>query len=496
VRKLGHRGSAPIERQLHTFLQNQIREWFPDLIVVIERKGTAILRALKEGAESFEWPWSKVVSSDIIEQVSNEFFENKRVLIFDDTMNTGYHLNELLTNFSKRGLGDKVKIRVAVFAVHESSFSGFPFQGEIVPHAWFYRSLTTTSYQAINAQIVRMLQQAGSLMLDTEHVEVRLRLHGSFSKFVEALQRNSDAIVFRSAGGRTNITVLYNDDEAHSLPADRLPSNTLCSKIVKKCRIVQRSTDEFAIIPICFPSVTEKMEEWSLSRSDQAMLGSNAKADYKTRFYDVGLIAALEVLRWALKDLAIWGVDNYTLSLPQRLDDRASNDGYDLEHLRAMYPALDIGCLTDRIAEVERIAASEGNALRAYRFESRKTPVYTDQELRRDALCLLSAMRLIADQRTVEKGVRYGWENSNSFHWEGLTLGEIYGLGEDLNWTDDRITTLFDILIDEATLSTDIAPFYCPDGVTRIVRTFSPAGEIVSELVRRYTTQWGLPHGL
>ena len=34
------------------------------------------------------------------------------------------------------------------------------------------------------------------------------------------------------------------------------------------------------------------------------------------------------------------------------------------------------------------------------------------------------------------------------------------------------------------------------DGVMRIIRTFAPAGEIISDLVRRYTTQWGLPHGV
>jgi len=313
---------------------------------------------------------------------------------------------------------------------------------------------------------------------------------------VEALQRNSEAVVFRSAGARTNITVLYSDDDAHALPAERLPTNTLCSKIVKKCRIVQRSTDEFAIIPICFPSVSEQMQEWIPSKSDRELLGSNPKAHYKTRFYDVGLIAALEVLRWVLKDLAIWGLDNYTLSLPQRYEGRTSKDGYDLEHLRAMYPALDIGRLTDRIAEVERNAASEGNAMRAYKFEFHKTPIYTDQELRRDATCLLSVMRFIADRRTVAKGWTDGWASPKCLQWEGLTLEEIYSLGKQFGWSDDRITTLFDILIDEATLSTDIAPFDCPDGIRRIVRTFSPAGEIVSDLVRRYTTQWGFPHGL
>ena len=43
-RQQGQRINAPIARQLHTFLSAQLDQWTPDLLVVIERKGTAILR--------------------------------------------------------------------------------------------------------------------------------------------------------------------------------------------------------------------------------------------------------------------------------------------------------------------------------------------------------------------------------------------------------------------------------------------------------------------
>ncbi|HKR58258.1 MAG TPA: phosphoribosyltransferase [Pyrinomonadaceae bacterium] len=486
--------NVPIARQLHTFLQDQINEWSPDIIVVIERKGTAILRALKEwNQDSFSWPWSKVFSSDIIDQVPPELLEGKKILIFDDTMNTGCHLRDLLDQLARRGLAKDGNFRVAVFAMHEVSSSGFWYEGNLVPHAWFYRGLTRTSYEAIRRQIVSMLQEAGSLMLDTEHLEVRIRLNGSFSNFVEALQRNSHAVVFRSSQGRTNITVLYGQDEGHSLPLDMFPPDTSCVDIVKKCRIVQRDPNEYAIIPICFPSVSAGMEPWAISPANRELLGNNSRADYKTRFYDVGLLAALEVLRWVLKDLAIWGNDNYTLSLPLECEEETLERGYVLHHLHAMYPTLNIAALSARIAEVARRAEIEGNQMRGFKFESHRTPLYTDVELRRNAISLLGVIRHVLDQQTAAKGWSENWK---SLEWDGMSLTEIFNLGKNAGWTDECISTLFDILIDEATLSTDIKESPGADGIKRIVRMFSPAGEVVSDLVRRYTTQWGLPYAV
>src|SRR5205807_4667167 len=62
--------SVPLLRELHTFLADEIAHFLPDLIVVVERKGTAVLRALKEDAETpLQWPWEKVLASTAIEQL-------------------------------------------------------------------------------------------------------------------------------------------------------------------------------------------------------------------------------------------------------------------------------------------------------------------------------------------------------------------------------------------------------------------------------------------
>ena len=73
--------------------------------------------------------------------------------------------------------------------------------------------------------------------------------------------------------------------------------------------------------------------------------------------------------------------------------------------------------------------------------------------------------------------------------------GEIFELGRRFDWESARISTLFDILIDDANLVTRVETYRDESGELRLARTFKPDGEVVGELLRRYTIQWGLPRG-
>lgn len=490
------RNVVPIARQLHTFLLEQIESWKPDLIIVVERKGTAILRALTESYdEPLKWPWSKVISSAVVGQMPNEYFHNKRILVFDDMMKTGIHLQELLKSFIDRGLwksGDE-NLRVAVFAIHEYQSRGIPLNGYCVPHSWFYRDLTNSSFQVIRMEIIKMLQKAGSLMLDTEHLEVRVRLEGSFNKFVNALRRKAKAAVFHSATQRTNVTVLYADDEAHDFPQHLFPDATRFSSIVKKCRITQRQDDEFAIIPICFPAIPNSFVNWPNDPELSSLFGESVYADDMSRYYAAGLLGALEVLRWVLKDLAASRTNEYTILLPQSPDDATSTGGYSLDHLTVMYPTLDLHKLTQRILNIELEARSEGGRLRSKKTKPIQYPIGLDEDLRQDAVRLLQVIRHILDDRIMEQCIKRG--EIIRKHPFGLRPSEIFEIGKKFGWEDIRISTLFDILIDEAYLEPHVQTIKDRDGKHRMIRTFEPDGEMVSELVRRYTTQWGLPYG-
>src|SRR5437870_2289203 len=91
VRQLG----PNVRRALQTFLNEQVRDWRPDAILVVERSGTAILRALKESGQ-LDWPWSRVISSACLHQVPPQQLAGQRILVFDDTMRSGEHLKGVL----------------------------------------------------------------------------------------------------------------------------------------------------------------------------------------------------------------------------------------------------------------------------------------------------------------------------------------------------------------------------------------------------------------
>jgi len=323
------RSIVPIKRELHTFLSQEITKWRPDLIIVVERKGTAILRALKDwDEEPIEWPWSKVISSNVVDEMPDSYFRGKRILVFDEMMRTGIHIQTLLELLRARGLwdGGVDNLHVAVFAVHEpvpgsaTSKSSFAYDS-------FYNYLTPTAYERKRAEIVRMLQEAGSLMLDTEHIEVRVRLGCNFNQFLKALRRRAQAIVFHAADERTNITVFYEDDDAHKLAPRMFPKGIGSDRIVKKCRFVERASNEFAVIPICYPSIPAGPVDWPAENETEDLLGRETLGNEHGRFYGVALTAGLQVLKWALKDLAVVGSGNYSISLPQSPDEANSIGG-------------------------------------------------------------------------------------------------------------------------------------------------------------------------
>jgi len=493
--------AVSIERQLYVFIRDQILEWRPDVIVVVERKGTAILRALKD-SDTLDWPWDKVISSTVVNQKPVGWFDSKRVLVFDDMMRSGDHLDQVLRELSEHGVDSSTEehVRVAVFAVHEDSSNGRPLGGALIPHTWFYKNLSTPSYQSVRMQIIGFLQRAGSLMLDTEHIEVQVMVRGSFRQFKEALQRKADVVQFKSLNNRSNITVYYADDDVHTLPKELFPEGSQLDHIVKKCRIVQRDMDRFAIIPICFPSpptVTSKSPLWPTRPEDVELLGdidqlTSDEARGTATFYGAGLLAALEVLKWTLKDLSVADKAMYKLSLPsspESLATSTSSQGYALDHLTVMYPNINISCLTERISEIVASARSEGAQLRGRRFEGHPPLQFKNTELRKDAIELLQLVRQALDNRMID---RYLLQGEEPQHPDGMTVEEIFRVVRSRGWQDAKISTLFDVLIDDAHLVTHVEPVLSEHGEL-LARTFEPDGEYTSGLVRRLTTQWGLP---
>lgn len=487
------RNPVPVARQLKTFLERELEQWCPDLIVVGERKGTAVLRALLEGrTESVSWPWQKVISSTALDQLSPDAYKNKRILVFDDMVRTGATALRLLRSLQERfGPLQDGSIRFAFFAVHRDASSNGFLEGPI-PCQWFYRDLTTESFHEIRCEIVETLQESGSLMLDTEHIELRLRLNTGFGfkDLVRSLSRMGTPVVFESLARRTNITVYYGDEESHKLPEERFPLGIGFNQIVKKCRVVQRAGDEFAIIPICLPSVPKLDFQWNVSERDSALLGGVNTMSEKARFYAVGLLGSLYPLKWLLRDLFASDPRIFSLSLPSHSSASTGDAGYSLEHLKVMFPSLNLGLLVDEIGDILREEESNGAELRRRKPRLSSPPFWSSGQLFADSLVLLQIINQEVDQRRAESFAVGGTgEESRS----GLRAREIFELGQLFRWEPARISALIDILIDDADLVTRVESHQDQAGFWRIARTFKPDGEVVSELIRRYTLLHGFP---
>ena len=175
------------------------------------------------------------------------------------------------------------------------------------------------------------------------------------------------------------------------------------------------------------------------------------------------------------------------ISLPSREADL--DGGFTLEHLLAVYPNLNLSLLVDRIAECERAAHKEGRAL-SQRRHSKSKPVSVTEDgiLHRDSITLLMLISKTLDDR----------EALGFFHKEprlrGLEMAEIVKLGASQGWTPSKISALMDILIDQAYLLTRVEQQLL--NTKRLVRTFKPDGELVSDRVRKLISERGLPLGI
>jgi hypothetical protein len=514
----------PIHRELRSFMQQEIDFWKPDAIVVYERKGTAIFRCLTESRrDPLAWPLTKVVSSSALDDLPKELLRKGRLLVFDDMVRTGKQLNKVAEILYK---GRTVKrldgVRFIAFAVHEDAA-----ERPIAVHddatdlricdrpldSWFYRDLTSQAYANIRERIVRLLQSEGSLMLDTEHLEVRITVRGGFNRLMHALRRKATPLEFRSGGDRTNITIYYGDDPSHQLPTQWFPKGTGFTDIVKKCRIVQRENpDEFAIIPICLPAVPIK-SKWPNRPEDIRMLG-DIVLDQKTgrklkpneepsrsRFYAAALLGSLQSLEWILKDLYAADPNGFGIRYPSYSSDPITDVNYSLQHLQVMYPTLDVDTLVERVIRVGKEAESFGHKRGDKGPQARQPRVtFSNDELHEKAMELLQVIRHALDQRRAELAVQF---DDPSLSNPGLRAKEVFDLAKRLDWDlrgraewlPAAISTLFDILIDDAKLVTRVEAFPDESGNQRWTRTFKPDGEIVSDLVRDYTAQWGLPRG-
>jgi len=477
-----------IEKELLFFIRKLIQEHNITRIIAVERKGTAVLRALIEmqNSEKLNWSWRDIVSSDALDRVQDELLLGHKILIFDDMLHTGFHLwEEVIPFLENKPIWNDIKnnIITAAFAVHEKC------PKERLPEHWFYNELDTESYEDLRERIIEMLQRHGSLLLDTEHIEVRAKIKCDLRQFFEIFSVRGSIADFRSSDNRLNLTVAIPDDACDLSSYDFIPPDTSMDQIVKKCRIIQRTKNEFAIIPICYPSVPINFaDNFKFGSALEEIFGKELCYE-KGRFYSVALLASLIILEEILTAVLTLGPDKVELDLPKIDSNRLSDMGYNLEHLLAMYPNVDIRKLTEYILNIVNNARIKSTPLRGKKSKKLGGLLQLEEsKINENARILAQLVRkIIADKKILS-------DASNYKSYMGMTAKELIELGKKhlkLKFID--VSVALDRLIDEAYFVTHVAEIKYKDDIIRLTRTFEPDGEIVSARIKRYTELYGLP---
>lgn len=459
----------PLDRIILNFLQNIISREEIDLIVCSERKGTAVLRALIQEIQPprLDWDWRQVVSTAALHEFSWSEFSGKRILFFDELVHHGRSLLRAKQRLNKL-VPPHVEIKTAGFAVwdgcvHRPDFAYLP-------------SVGLEEYVDIRNRIIKILQGYGSLLLDTEHLEITVRLDCGLKEFYHELARSSSSgntFSFLSASERLNLTI-WNPDilEPDELKKWLIPgSNT--KGVVSKCRILEKDHTQFSIMPILYPNtrcVADK--EWIERLPSFIDRKGLLTARPQYLFYIVGLLSSVEVLKGvvaALSDLI--RANKIVLEVPQ----------HDFTHLKAMFPLIDTDRLWEYVKEIVATSKLHKPNRSARAVEVRSIP---KDKLIKMSYFLITNLVEVLDERSDDltdiKGVPW------------FELDRIATAGEELMDVDHRWWSIVpDRLIDSGLMHTHVAEVRSSAGEPWAIRMFGPDSEVVTEKIRRQTAVRG-----
>ncbi|MCJ7777658.1 MAG: hypothetical protein MUP16_05025 [Sedimentisphaerales bacterium] len=458
-------GFMSIERQIVAFLNDVTQQEHVDLIVCSERKATAMLRAvINEISKSdrFVWDWSKVLSTVAVPQFDWDSFRGSKVLLFDELIHHGKTLKEHETDL-RHYLPPNVDIVTAGFAVWD--------QCEYRPKFSFYSAVDSETYEHIRESIVYMLQKYGSLLLDTEHIELSVRLHCGIREFYDELARASESgktYSFISGASRTNLTVdqpeIISDATIHHF----LTPGSNIDGSVRKVRVLERSHQVFSILPIFYPNVRcVPSTEW-VENLPQFIARDRFGKEVcrKEIFYVIGLLCSVELLRGiviSLNDLIRAG--KVTLEVPIE----------NFPHLHTMFPRIDVEKLRQYVSDV--VADSKTAKVKTKKKSVKAGNVPPDKLLKLSSRVMCS---LVEEYDNMLLGTESP---------KGKSCRELLDIAEnqnrDVGLDMGALTVVVDRLIDAGLVVTDVEEVTSSSRDPYCVRTFTPEGEVVSSRIRQ-----------
>jgi hypothetical protein len=472
--------------EFRAFLNAALDKYAPDIVIPLERKGTALLRAAMSGEKpaSRRLPWSRILSSEALELLPPDALKNRSILLFDEGMYSGIGVNRLRDDLVNTWHVDPAKIKVAAFSVHERASSPADMH--------FFGELTESRYRALRQQMIREFQRLGTLLLDTEHIAVTVQLNCGRLTFFDALSKCGPSVEHVSMGGRSNLTI-----EDPLLLEEReflatLPPGTSIRNVVKKIRVVENRDHTFSIVPIFYPSTPTILVPEDLSGLSPFLreLGSTPSAV----FHLTGLHGAIELLRTpfaSLRELIHQGRVKVRVPRPGEADET-------LSHLLALFPNLDANALHVLVEGAVESGRSWTKRLKARpRIDGTVGTVAASDiavlkwqclsALRRSAECFSPGSPTPSNLTFTE--LRSNCLPSNT----AQPLKKNARLSEE-TLRDERQRALFsaalDELIDDAKIVTDVSALRFADNLCRLTRTFRLDGEVVLSDMRKATAMW------
>jgi hypothetical protein len=470
---------ANIGPQIERFLRNVLEDVSPRWIVTVERKGTALLRTLVESAAGPgpKWVgWDHVVSSKALPFAPESHFTEGTVLLLDDAIHSGHRITEAWRALTELRKIPVERIQVAVFGLHE--------RAKFKPvHHWWFGALSKENYFEVRKSIIQLFQLRGSLLLDTEHVEVPVEINCGRLEFFDALCRAGQGVEYVSSGGRHNLTVHDPVILGQDSFVESLPDGTVLGGAISKIRVIEREKNWFAIIPIFYPSTPKDSMLGSLSRLYPCL--SEIAGHPELNFQLVSVFASIKLFQTVFACLrALVNNGKVRVCVPKAGDPRDT-----IGHLKAIFPKIN---LEELHLEVEK-SVEAGRAWKLRKSETRyfERIEAADGSRHSDTLKGLYWKVLTSSLRYTD---RRSFGNSGASYEEILNSTQLFGTAADQRVIDALTGTAVDIAIDEAQLVSDTKEFPFSDGRNRISKVLKLDGEVVLSDVRRANAMWRFPY--
>jgi len=329
----------------------------------------------------------------------------------------------------------------------------------------YYRGVDDECYRECREALISYLQTKGSLLLDTEHIEITARVAGDISDLHAALAGWGECVLFAS-GSRVNCTVFRRADTLASVFDQVRPDYSDLARAICKVRVVSRPTERnsYSFIPICYPQLrlgpgaryANPFMPWT------AGITWRPDAPSARLFQSVGLSLSVE--------LALELMTYLSDALPERVEFDFAADGID--HLLTIFPEIDLAQVRSRLDCIHS------------RRRARRTKHGVPDDPGLEILEGLAAeILLLCYDR---------WSYDTGFV-RRITLSDILQLARRTGQPEARISAALDVLIDSARILPEVTYEESGDAVV-VKRTFRPEGEIIKrKLVRRAL---GLGRGL